>query len=338
MLMSVGIALCVTFLALELWRMISVDSVNLHRFRLKYKGSVTRSGRVFMTLALFLCGLTVHSGVVRVAQASAERHDDRVTVPLEAVVAGVQVPAAMISDAGAALRRYGLATGISAGGLGLAPLWRQQIDVRRAWLHLVRGERDAAEKLLRRALERDGPSENLCVSLATVLRAAGRPSEALEVMAGALLDQRDAPRLLETYVRQAASAGRIDEAIDLCRRRLERFTNDGPTLRWLALLHLEAGRTAPAIEVLKRIVQNGDAEPDIYQMLARLLARTERLAEAAAILREAIEAAPDEPALYRQMADVVRVMEGHDDLATAYRQRAEELERRRGRGTEGLRE
>ncbi|MHC4218529.1 MAG: 4Fe-4S binding protein [Planctomycetota bacterium] len=159
MLMAAGVAGVVTFTAWKLWRLVRDPSVRFLQFRMKRDGRWQRSGRVFAAATVIVLALTAHSGAVNLLEYAAgitERNPQRTQ---------------------RAIRLYGLASRIDDGGLGLAH--NARVDLRLAQLYWHEGELEACERSLRRAVDRSRIDEGLSIQLMTVLRALGRPDDAI---------------------------------------------------------------------------------------------------------------------------------------------------------------
>jgi len=119
---------------------------------LKSGGHLTGWGKSWTVLSVLAIAVLLHSLAVQGLRWQAERLDRQITVPLAVVLeqdmAGV--PNAVHATASRALHWYQWADSWRHGGLGLGRF--PEIPLRRAWLHLVLGQRDRARELLEQAL------------------------------------------------------------------------------------------------------------------------------------------------------------------------------------------
>ena len=154
LLMAVGLALCVTYLAWTIGRLVSENWVAVQTLALKRNGRLTAKGIVGAAAAGALVLLTIHSAIVKIERSRAERIDRAITIPAEEVFAGhfASVGSTAARDAVRAAAHYRHADGIQGGGWGLLEV--SEIGARRAWLALVVGDLAEAESQLRRVLER----------------------------------------------------------------------------------------------------------------------------------------------------------------------------------------
>lgn len=325
-LMAVGMAGIVTFLAWKLWRMMRDANVNFHRWRLRYHGGMTRAGAVFATLAALALLLTAHSGVVRAAQAVGTYYDDRVHIHPVLVFLNEHDPAVMeplSEDARRAIAAYRMVLSVNRGGIGLIAFNQSELDARLSWLHSVRGEFDEAERLTRRALERDGRSERFCSGLAMLLLAQDRFDEALAYAADVLREETDYLTLLGDFIAWCDDLRRIDLAIEVCEARLKRKADDVPTMTWLARLRLQAGQFEAGIAILQQAIQAEPQNPLPPSILALVHLQRGMLDEAHAVLDAALRENPENAGLIDQMGTTLEMMGRLDEARQHYRRAAE---------------
>jgi len=179
LLMAVGIALCVTYLAWTVGRLVSQNAVAVQTLSWKKNGRITAKGVVGIAAAGLLAGLTIHSAIVKIERASAERIDRAIAVPAEDVFTGnFAAPGSEAAkDAARAAAHYRHADAISGGGWGLLEV--SAIGARRAWLALIVGDLNEAESQLRRVLARRPEEIGARDGLARVLLLQGRTDDAI---------------------------------------------------------------------------------------------------------------------------------------------------------------
>jgi len=151
LLLAVTLGAIGAFLAVLGYRLAHRPGLRFAGRTLKASGQQTGAGMAWSLVITAAMLLLAHSLTVRLALERAEMLDRRITVPMEIVLSGSAefLPGAVRRDAQDALFWYRQADAWNHGGLGLAR-W-PHIPLRRAWLHLVRGEYDQADRLLQRA-------------------------------------------------------------------------------------------------------------------------------------------------------------------------------------------
>jgi polyferredoxin/tetratricopeptide (TPR) repeat protein len=332
MLMAAGLAGIVTFLAWKLSRLIRDPNVTLHRFQLKLRGAMRRSGWVFAVLAVAALVLTVHSGAVNAALMIAQRNEAKVVISLDRILApeAEPMPAEMAAAADRALRHYRFALPLGAGGIGLLPTMqngRQIIEQHIAELLLSKRQFRDAERVLRGAIARQGEQDHLCATLMWTLVAQQRGDEAMAFAENALLLRADMNFTLDVYVQLAGMAGDTERVISICRRRLERFPDHLHTLRKLSIVLVQGGIYEEGVAMIRRTIEIDPNEPSAYTYLASALRELEWYDEAIVELERGLKRFPDHYQLNVMLADMLSNV-GRDDLAEPYRQRAMELHQR----------
>ena len=165
------------------------------------------------------------------------------------------------------------------------------------------------------AAERDLPeARDAAVTLARLLRGAGRDHEAEPLIAGVLAADAGHVGALRIQAARAIAADRTDEAIVLLRRALAEDPRDAATMTLMAEAHLRDGsrdlageRLALAVEVSGR----GVAESLRY---AGFLIDVGREAAAETVLMDALRANPGRAELIAGLAEL-RIRRGAHDLA-----------------------
>ncbi len=335
-LMAIGIAGCVTFLAWKFWRVMRDANVTFHRHRLRKHRRITAAGWLFLAAAAVATAVTFQVGFVEVTYRLAERADDRVGVPLE-VAFGLregEISEAERADARAGRRWYRWSSEIRAGGIGWPSPRQPIIDARRAWLMAVGGDYERAETILERAQRHYGPSEVVIEGLSLTLLAQGRPGEAHALVDSALREHRGYHDLLSRAVRGLAESGAIDEAIDLCRRRLEVFPDDARTLALLGLLHLERGQPEDARRRLREAIRAEPDYPGAYALLAAHQFQVGELLPARATLLAGLEHRPHELNLLERLVELLHHLNRREEAA-AFESRLEDAREQALRGRMG---
>lgn len=290
MLMAATIGVLMGFAVWRFGRLLRERDGRLGGVQLKRLGRWTWGGRAFGALVVLAVLALIHSTVVRGVILAAGRHDDRVTVPTEAALSPTPppVPPVMLAEAERALSLYRWASGFRRGGAGLADT--PAVNVRMAYLLMVLGRRDAAERELGAIIEHDPTAEPIAVQLAALRLSRGDARRAEEGLAEYLRRRPSAAAAREMLGQILAAGGRTDEAERLHRSRLEREPQDVAAMASLARLELALGRGEEAVGLLRRA---SEIEPGVCGLrleLAGALFQTghvdDALAEVAAAARD----------------------------------------------------
>jgi tetratricopeptide (TPR) repeat protein len=197
-----------------------------------------------------------------------------------------------VDAASSAVFWYYLAANISPRRLGLRSIWDSEFDFRRAWLHVVLGDLDEAKRLLRAAAEHDGMRESYAEGIFMIHLSTGRGREAFAFAEHVLLDHREMHGMLDHFVQLSDQLGMTPQAVALCEARLERFPEDVPTIRWLALMKLDKGEMAEGIELLERAVELAPDNATLAATLSMALTSAGRPDDARQALADAIQRMP----------------------------------------------
>jgi len=157
-------------------------AVALAPFLLRDPRGLRRAGRVYLVLLAAILLVFVQSALVQGALWRARGLDARVYAGWSELATGAVDPAQR-AFAQQALGWYRFASPPAAGGLALATT--PEVPLRCAWLHLVLGERDAAEQLLRARVTTAPRDAAARAALAELLVRQDRTTEARAVLAAA---------------------------------------------------------------------------------------------------------------------------------------------------------
>jgi ferredoxin len=195
LLMAIGAAGCVAFLARLAVQTLRQKEATLQNLSLKKEGRMRRAGRAVVAVTALCLVLVAQSGFVRVERARAEKWDRRVLVPAEAVFREErpELPAAIREAADRAAGHYARADRLGAGGWGL--LETPEIVVRRAWIALVRGRFDEAASHLRRVVADGRADVQARIDLARVVGLGGNLTEATALWRALVAEDPANPRL-----------------------------------------------------------------------------------------------------------------------------------------------
>ena len=325
MLMAVGIAGCLTFSVWKLWRMTRAESVSLHKFRLRFKGALTRAGLAFAAIVVAAGALTAHGGAVNALAAAADRAARRVTMQRADVFgpAPRAMPPEMTADADRAIGLYRRAAWLGDGGIGLLPQPENEIQV--AWLHACKGDFAEAARRLRRYADRHGPTDPICRDVILLLDRDGRPEAAGSFARETIERHRAFVLTTDEEIRRLLEEGRVEEAIALCRASVARNADDPEArlylLRRLSLLLVDHGDIDEGIRVFRETIEMDDRNVSAFVMLAEAYRKKGEPLGAIEPLERAIELAPDRADLMLRVAALLETA-GRPIEADAYRARA----------------
>ena len=256
MLMAAGLAGITTFLVWKAWRVVRDPNVTLHRFQLKLKGLIRPAGYVFLASVGLLLALVAHSGAVNAMVTLAGRQEMQVTINPEAIFSANPQPLSpeMAAHADRAIALYRRASSIREGGIALLGAWQPDIDMKVARLLSAKLDFVSAEHTLRRAIERDGPSDLFCSSLAWMLAGQRRSTEAMLYAKSIATDHAHFNDTADAYVQLMARAQDMASAEEMLRLVIDR---DGPNDRFcsnLMLVMQEQSRAGDALQYGKKLL------------------------------------------------------------------------------------
>lgn len=267
MLMAVGVAITAMFLAWRLATLRTSPEIRLHGWVLRTGGRLTGRGRVFVGVALVALLLVGHTAGLNAARARGEALDADIRLPRNVVL---DAPPGSLDPevrdrATRARDLLALTRPVSDGGLGLVAT--PGLDLRVAWLDLVRGRPDLARPVLEAELARGTPTDALVVDLARVMRLEGREDRAVAMLEASLDRNPDLDRARGLLAGLLLDAGRPDAAIELLQRAVVRAPGDAIRHHDLAIALREAGRTGAALRSMTRAAELRPDDPRIRSTL-----------------------------------------------------------------------
>jgi len=283
-LLSLGMAVISAYLVLQAVRLLYRPNVRLHLWQLQYHGRLSPTGVCFAGIMLGWAALTAHSGLVRYHMWRGLTLFDQAEV-----VSG---------DATGANRRVNEASARSLAHLAFCDRWglidTEAVNMKLAWLYILRDEPAKAEHHLRRVITLAPRQAEPRYVYGDLLAEHGRFEEAVTVIrqAGRLDDRngRAAFNLGRVYGRM----GRYAEAAGAFRQAIDEGLDTAEVRYNLANALTPLGRTDEAVEHLARAVA---LRPDFavaHHNLGVLLLERGEQAEGTKHLERAAESA--EPA------------------------------------------
>ena len=257
MLMAAGVAGIVTFLVWKLWRLGRDPNVTLNRFQLTLRGKLRPAAWVFTGAVVLVMAFVIHCGTVNAWVAAAQWHQAKVTISPEQIFSGAPptMPPDMAAHADRALALYRRASSISEGGIGLLGTWQSDLDFRMARLLSAKLDFAGAEKVLRHAIDRDGPRDAFCSSVMWTMAGDGRFPEAIAYGRDLLAQHADYLETLDTYVQLATRTENLPAAEAMVADIIHRSGVSDRTssaLTWI--IARQEGRTREALDYARGIL------------------------------------------------------------------------------------
>ncbi|MDP1662030.1 MAG: 4Fe-4S binding protein [Phycisphaerales bacterium] len=304
LLMAMGVAAVVAFMAYKTWRLAIDRNVRGPFMQLKRDGRLRPAGYLFALLAVALVAGGIQGLVMNVSIARGEDLYSKITTSSTTVFSPDYKPSPENKSlADRAVRHFTLAGPISRGGIGFASTFEQ--DVRLAWLRSVAGDRAAAEDALMRALAAREPSPGTFQGLIQFYRLRNAPVPEAEATFEKLLarwPQSDIVRgqLAGLYLAKAGSAqpdaersALITKATGLYDERMRLAPRDTAAANSAATLRLRLGKPLEAIDLVRNALKHVPNSPLLRERLAQaMLAAGQDPAAAAEELRFAAQRQP----------------------------------------------
>ncbi len=300
LLLAMGMAAITGFVAVKCLHMVRGANVRLQNLQFKRGGRVTRSGVVFVCLAVVLFAFTAHSAAVQANSWSGRRLFASLNVGDE-----VWMPGNLWWDRATAQQRSRVDDAIAR--LSRADRWgwvsTPAVLQDMIWLHLAKGDLGAAETAVLRliALTPDEPEPHR--GLAGILRKTGRLADAEATYRTALEKDPQHLRARQDLASLLASQGRHDETIEQLRLIVSQQPQQPPTARYplaMALLGRVGQPTQTpndlpeAVEQLTRVVVERPTFAEAHYNLGVAVFMTGRPREALPHIQESIRLNPND--------------------------------------------
>ncbi|TVQ65529.1 MAG: 4Fe-4S binding protein [Phycisphaerales bacterium] len=289
MLMAIGVAACVAFMAWKSWRLAFDANVRMHNFQLRLKGALRPAAYAFIPLALLTFAFTAQAGATRALLLRAGAHERHVNVPISVALSPERaaIPPDDLDAARRAERLHRLASSWRDGGVGLGSTPSRAAD--HAYLLAVLGDFAGAERALRILVERSDLSEPAARHIATLMAAQGRPAEALDFIVGAIDEHPEFHALRADAVASLAQSGRVAEAAAILDRAVQRRPNDGAILAQRAAFRITNDDAEAGMADIRRAIELAPDDAAVRQQYAAALAATGELDAAIEQMRIALD-------------------------------------------------
>lgn len=305
LLFAGGVAVCSAFMAWKSLQIIRRKAAGFHRWSLVKAGRIQSAGFAWLFASILLYGALADSLVVNCIGYLAFRADLRVQVSEEAVFGANRsaLPPEMEQGARVALTLYSMASPVWAGGIAVASMDRDSIDLRKAWLHAVLGEFAQGEAILRGAWEREA-REPIAIVIGRMMRAQGNQAKSDQWFAQASAAHPEWTGVDAELVGWFTSEGRLEEAVEFCRKRVDSAADPLHAKAKLSSLLIEQGdqeMVAEGIALAIESLATQSNNPNAHRAIASGWLRLRKGEDAIAPLRRALELSPKDPVLHEML-------------------------------------
>lgn len=316
LLFASGVAVCTAFIAWKGWRVVRDRNASFHQWQLRFHGAWRPAGVAWVAGTAGLLGALGYIAMLNLSLWRAERVDLRVRVPAEVVYAEqrTEPPAQVAADARAAIELYRFASP-APDGIAVLPMRQGYVDMRVSWLLAVLGDLPQAEAVLRRAWERDGPSEVVAAAIARTVRVqANSLDRSLAWYDEQLAAHPEWQGLREEQVAWLDFNGLNDRILPSARAGYEAMPDNLLAMRRLSLSLIEYGQDLGEIEEgVRLIIRTLEIEPDnaaAHAALARGYLKLNRNAEARAEIERAAQLDPSNEVINGMLEEIRAITPG----------------------------
>jgi len=357
-LLSLGVAAIASYLVVQTLRLARAPHVKVQRWTLRKGGTLTRAGAVYLAVMAVLSAAWLHSAVVRIAAWQVDRAHSAALHEAPDLFQWVRFGSAALATDRPDLRRA-LAAGVWLSRWALADHGGSALKLAR--LHALAGRTNESIRALRDGLNAPGATPQTRRDLAFLLAAAGRPSEAVDVLTAGLApgdtrmldatlqlglhlagDRRfddaarlfdaalaawpEAPSILHNYAILETTRSRPDAAVALLERALAMDPEQAASHHLLGEILLAMERPSDALPHLEAAARLAPDTADVARLLGLALIGVGRIGEAEASLKRAVDLAPDRADLHLTLARFYS-MTSRPELAQQHAERARTIGR-----------
>lgn len=328
MLMAIGAAACGSFLTWKLIQLVREPNVRIQNIQLRIRGRVTVAGWLSALCAAGFVGVGLWGAVRDVNMVIGEYHDTRITVSQARLFAPDYVPDETdVRHADAATRAYQRAGAIADGGIG----WKHGPDTpaRLAYLSMVKGDLDGAERWMRRSMEYKEANEDLAMSLTEVLSRKGADRKEIDSTAREIVTRH--PRMHRLRMALAISTleqGDVQGAVQSVRDILADSTTPLPAI------YLEAAGVLASVNQVDDAIGALQAGQRVHPGVAalhvgeaQLKFRAGKHDQAIQAMERALACEPSNPMMMRSFAGLLNAAANATGNAQ-WRAKAAELDKR----------
>jgi Flp pilus assembly protein TadD len=250
--------------------------------------------------------LTLETGFVNYHRSRGDWHDRQIDISRETVLRwpAETLPAAARARAEKARGHYSLANVWSAGGFGL--ITTPGLDLRLAWLDLIRGEPTAARLALETRARERGASDEIAADIGRILLIEGRVAEAEAHYVSTLRDYPDFATVRDELGRLYVGTRRAEKGLLLYRSALDADPTNAPLRARLASILLSMGQTEAAVLELRRAVNDAPTDGAVRHDLAVALYMHGEVDTALLEMAHAVTLSPHDRSLQRRLEEMRR--------------------------------
>ncbi len=302
LLMAIGIATVLSWYFWKCWRILTDKNISMHRWRLRYRGRLTKAGGVFVFIGLVFLLLSVQAFTIRLATWLGDRSLARVDMPVQMALDSNRPGLAQddVVSARSAMSWFTLASSLDKGGIGFADDPNVRLDLAR--LHLIMGERDKALENLQDVRASVDPSEAVDRVTLMVIMAVKPPQEIIRFQDNSLSANPDWQTLRIISIDHAFSMSDLERVQKLILAGYEVNPDSLPLLQREAVMKLQQGETSAAISIMHRYLEIADKDAMAWATLARMHSIEGDRSSGDGAIQKALTLAPANPAVLMEAA------------------------------------
>jgi hypothetical protein len=292
-LMAMGVAGVVSFMAYKSWRLVRDRNVRGPFLQLKRDGRPTFAGIVFAILSVAVVAIGLQGVAINAAIRRGEDLYSRITVQSNVVFSRNYAPTPQNKAlAEEAIACYRFAGPIARSGISFSSTFEQ--NIRLAWLSSVAGDRTAGEAALMRALVAAEPGTGSLPGLIQFFQLRSAPREEAEATLNALLKRWPESDIVRSQlVGIYMNSKRSQLVAPLYAERLKEEPGDIAAVNSAAIYQLRLEQPAEALAIVQEGLKHRPKSALLHERLAQTMLVSGRdQAKAAEELRFAAEKEP----------------------------------------------
>lgn len=302
LLMAIGIATVLSWYFWKCWRVLKSQNVNMHRWRLRYRGRLSLAGGLFIFLGLVFMLLSIQAFLIRSATWRGDQLLARVDMPVQMALdpSRLRLRAAQVAEARSAMEWFTIASSVSNGGIGFADDPNVRLDLAR--LHVILDDRERALAILQQVRRSVDPSEAVDRVTLMVMTTVMSVDEVVEFQNESLQENPDWQTFRILSMDHAFSRGDLDRVGDLLAAGYQVQPESLPLLQREAVLKLQQGDTEAAITVMHRYLERSDKDAMAWATLARMYSMQGNRISGDEAIERALGQSPENPAVLIEAA------------------------------------